>query len=130
MAPPIDMVTDDGYDLQFGTNVVGHFYFTKLVLPILLSTAKSSSDGAVRVVNTSSNGHLFGGLKYDTMKDGPARKKAGIWELYGQSKTVSFLRVSLGSTQLMLSPGQHCFLCGADAAVRRSRHRLNLLKPW
>ena len=105
-------------------------YFTKLVLPTLLSTAKSPSDGTARVVNTSSNGHLFGGLKYDTKKDGPARKKTGIWELYGQSKTVSFLRVSLGSTPLILSPGQHCFLRGADAVVQRSRHRLNLLKPW
>ncbi|KAF8547993.1 NAD(P)-binding protein, partial [Imleria badia] len=41
MTPPIDMLTDDGYDLQFGTNVLGHFYFTKLVLPTLLSTAKT-----------------------------------------------------------------------------------------
>ncbi|KAI9573392.1 hypothetical protein HD554DRAFT_2202150 [Boletus coccyginus] len=87
MTPPIDMVTDDGYDLQFGTNVLGHFYFTKLVLPTLLSTVKSSPDGTARIVNTSSNGHWFGGLKYDTMKDGPERKKEGLWQLYGQSKT-------------------------------------------
>lgn len=87
MTPPIDMLTDDGYDLQFGTNVLGHFYFTKLVLPTLLSTAKSSPDGSARVVNTSSNGHWFGGLEYDTMKDGPARRKQGPWQLYGQSKT-------------------------------------------
>ena len=91
MTPPIDMVTDDGYDLQFGTNVLGHFYFTKLVLPTLLSTAKSSSDGTARIVNTSSNGHWFGGLKYDTIKDGPERRKEGPWQLYGQSKTVSSL---------------------------------------
>lgn len=89
MIPPIDMVTDDGYDLQFGTNVLGHFYFTKLVLPTLLSTAKTSSDGTARVVNTASNGHWFGNLKYDTMKDGPQRKKETPWKLYGQSKTVS-----------------------------------------
>ncbi|KAF9234872.1 NAD(P)-binding protein [Melanogaster broomeanus] len=49
MTPPIDQLTDDGYDLQFGTNVLGHFYFTKLVLPVLLSTAKSAPDGIARV---------------------------------------------------------------------------------
>ncbi|KAF8551042.1 NAD(P)-binding protein [Imleria badia] len=87
MTPPIDMLTDDGYDLQFGTNVLGHFYFTKLVLPTLLSTAKTSPDGTARVVNTSSNGHWFGGLKYDTIRDGPERRKETPWKLYGQSKT-------------------------------------------
>ncbi|KAG6374228.1 hypothetical protein JVT61DRAFT_4887 [Boletus reticuloceps] len=87
MIPPIEMLTDDDYDLQFGTNVLGHFYFTKFVLPTLLSTAKSSSDGTARIVNTASNGHWYGGLKFDTMKDGPARSKEGPWQLYGQSKT-------------------------------------------
>ncbi|KAF8128005.1 hypothetical protein EV363DRAFT_1297981 [Boletus edulis] len=85
MVPPIDILTDDGYDLQFGTNVLGHFYFTKLVLPALLSTAKSSSDGIARIVNNSSNGHWFAGLNYDTMKDGPERRKASPWQLYGQA---------------------------------------------
>ncbi|KAF9232100.1 hypothetical protein BU15DRAFT_81613 [Melanogaster broomeanus] len=87
MAPPIDQLTDDGYDLQFGTNVLGHFYLTKLVLPVLLSTAKSAPDGIARVVNTSSNGHWFGNLKFDTWRDGPARRKQSKFSLYGQSKT-------------------------------------------
>lgn len=82
------MVTDDGHDLQFGANVLGHFYFTQLVLPTLLSTAESSPDGIARVVNTASNGHYFSGLEYDTMKDGPARRKDGRWQPYRQSKTV------------------------------------------
>ncbi|KAF9232092.1 hypothetical protein BU15DRAFT_81605 [Melanogaster broomeanus] len=43
-APPIDQLTDDDYDLRFGTNVLGHFYFTKLVLPVL-SIVKSAPDG-------------------------------------------------------------------------------------
>ncbi|KAF9233605.1 hypothetical protein BU15DRAFT_53650 [Melanogaster broomeanus] len=87
MVPPLDQLTDDGYDLQFGTNVLGHFYFTKLVLPLLLSTAKSAPDGIARVVNTSSNGHWFSQLKFDTWRDGPARRKESLVSLYGQSKT-------------------------------------------
>ncbi|KAF8130316.1 hypothetical protein EV363DRAFT_1335869 [Boletus edulis] len=85
--PPIDMVTDDGYDLQFGTNVLGHFYLTKLLLPILISTAKSSPEGTVRVVNTSSQAHLFGNLQFDTFIDSPKRRADRSFRLYSQSKT-------------------------------------------
>ncbi|EGN95247.1 hypothetical protein SERLA73DRAFT_162749 [Serpula lacrymans var. lacrymans S7.3] len=86
MGPPIDLVTEDGYDLQFGTNVVGHHYFTKLLLPVLISTAKTCQDGKVRVVTTSSSGHHFGNLDFNTFKDGPARKKQSTSVMYSQSK--------------------------------------------
>ncbi|KAF9232099.1 hypothetical protein BU15DRAFT_81612 [Melanogaster broomeanus] len=87
MRPPMDLLTDDGYDLQFGTNVLGHFYFTKLALPVLLSTAKSAPDGIVRVVNSSSSAHWFSPLKFDTWRDGPARRRESTMQMYGQSKT-------------------------------------------
>lgn len=86
MVPPTELVTVDGYDLQFGTNVLGHYYFTKLLLPILTSTAKATSEGKVRVVNVSSCAHLFGQLDFNTFKDGPARKKCTRAGLYNQSK--------------------------------------------
>ncbi|KIM89145.1 hypothetical protein PILCRDRAFT_768385 [Piloderma croceum F 1598] len=76
MNPPIEMLTADGYDLQFGTNVIGHFYFTKLLLPLLISTANISPDSKVRVVNTSSVGHMAAcKLDFETFKDGPKRKR-------------------------------------------------------
>ncbi|EGO20387.1 hypothetical protein SERLADRAFT_477926 [Serpula lacrymans var. lacrymans S7.9] len=86
MIPPIEQLTADGYDLQFGTNVLGHFFFTQLLLPLLLSSAQSSPDGKVRVVNTSSAGHSLGSLDYATVRDGPERKKKGTMMLYSQSK--------------------------------------------
>ncbi|KAL5520577.1 hypothetical protein ACEPAG_9801 [Sanghuangporus baumii] len=88
MVPPVDQLTTDGYDLQFGTNVLGHFYFTKLLLPVLLETAKSAPDKHVRVVTTSSSAHLFqsGPIQYDTLRDSPKRKKLGTQKLYAQSK--------------------------------------------
>lgn len=106
--PPIEQLTTQEYDLQFGTNVLGksfssipdlftlfnpkslgHFYFTKLLLPVLIVTAKSSSDGKARIVNTSSSGHLAsGGLGFNTLKDSPARKRTHLFKLYAQSKLV------------------------------------------
>jgi len=89
MRPPTDLLTTDGYDLQFGTNVLGHFYFTKLLLPLLTSTAKTSPEGKVRVVNTSSIGHIWSPpLNFATLRDTPARKKLTTNSLYSQSKLV------------------------------------------
>ncbi|KAF5337983.1 hypothetical protein D9758_014325 [Tetrapyrgos nigripes] len=88
MAPKIEDLTTQGYDLQFGTNVLGHFYFTKLLLPILLSTARRSPDGKARIVNTSSNAHTgCNKLNHDSFRDGTVRRKmSGLMDLYAQSK--------------------------------------------
>lgn len=52
--PPIGSVTKQGHELQIGTNCLGPFLFTKLLLPSLRSAAQGSPQGAVRVVWTSS----------------------------------------------------------------------------
>jgi len=106
MVPPIEQVTAQGYDLQFGTNVIGvlshnfrrisqpdivlgHFYFTTLLIPALLAGAKSSPDGKARVLNTSSFASLLNsGVDFNTLKDTPARKKCADKWLYSQSKLV------------------------------------------
>ncbi|KAF9475748.1 NAD(P)-binding protein [Pholiota conissans] len=87
MVPPIDQLTAQGYDLQFGTNVLGHFYLTKLLLPTLLAGAKSSPDGKARIVNTSSSASVFASkIDFNTLGDTAARKKKGQSMLYCQSK--------------------------------------------
>ncbi|TFK28697.1 NAD(P)-binding protein [Coprinopsis marcescibilis] len=86
MEPPVSEVTTQGYDLQFGTNVLGHFYLTKLLLPALIEGAKASSDGKARVVTTSSSRSLFGKIDFNTFKDGPARRRESPGALYSQSK--------------------------------------------
>ncbi|KAG9045159.1 hypothetical protein FS837_006927 [Tulasnella sp. UAMH 9824] len=87
MIPPLDQLTSDGYDLQFGTNVLGHSHFTLCLLPALLEGAKSSSDRKARVVNTSSNAAaMINKIDFDTLRDGPKRRKMGRWNLYSQSK--------------------------------------------
>lgn len=96
MSPPIEKLTEEGYDLQFGTNVLGPFLFTTLLMPVLLETAKEN--GEARVVNTSSLGHVAGSkeaIEWDTLKPAAgsagdkARTKMGPDGLYYQSKRVS-----------------------------------------
>ncbi|KJA15593.1 hypothetical protein HYPSUDRAFT_71930 [Hypholoma sublateritium FD-334 SS-4] len=87
MFPPINQLTAQGYDLTFGTNVLGHFYFTELLIPALLAGAKSSPDKKARVVNTSSSMSLLArSIDFSTLSDGRARKKKGQTMLYCQSK--------------------------------------------
>jgi len=86
MAPPMDALTSEGYDLTFGINVLGHFYFTQLLLPTLIATAKTSPDGKARIVNTASSAHLFFKVDLGAIKDGPARRKLSRNALYAQSK--------------------------------------------
>jgi len=86
MTPPADMVTKDGYDLQFGTNVVGHFLFTELLMPALLAGVQTSPDHHARVVTTSSSAAYLYTLNWDAFRDGPVRKKMSIQYLYAQSK--------------------------------------------
>ena len=62
MALPASTTTE-GYEIQFGTNHIGHFLFTKLLMPTLQRTAEGKGD--VRIINLSSEGHRLpprGGL--------------------------------------------------------------------
>ena len=57
MWPPYGKTTD-GFELQFGTNHLGHFAFTGLVLEAMLPVA------GARVVTVSSNGHRVGRIDF------------------------------------------------------------------
>lgn len=73
----------------------GHFYFTKLLLPLLTATAKNAPPGSVRVVNVSSYAHEIAppeGIRWSTLSPGDdylaVGKKVGKATLYNQSKLV------------------------------------------
>ncbi|KAH7341144.1 NAD(P)-binding protein [Rhizoctonia solani] len=93
--PPVEQRTVDGYDMQFGTNVLGHYFFTTLLLPTLIHTAKNSplAHGHTRVINTSSVMAYFppeGGIDWETLgtdaSSMQACKALGANTLYSQSK--------------------------------------------
>jgi NAD(P)-dependent dehydrogenase (short-subunit alcohol dehydrogenase family) len=74
--------TRDGFELQFGTNHLGHFAFTGLLLDRLLPVPGS------RVVTVSSNGHHFGRIRFDDLQSERGYTRAGA---YGQSKLANLL---------------------------------------
>ncbi|KAL7908292.1 hypothetical protein GGI35DRAFT_57468 [Trichoderma velutinum] len=55
MNPGKGSTTKQGYELQLGVNNIGTYFFTKLLSPILVETAKSEKSGTVRVVWVSSS---------------------------------------------------------------------------
>lgn len=84
MACPAD-VTKDGFEIQFGTNHVGHYLLTKHLLPILEKTA--AEPGAdVRIVNVSSRAHKWSptGLLLDQCNTDMA--STPTFTRYGNSK--------------------------------------------
>jgi len=74
--------TADGYELQFGTNHLGHFALTGLVLPAMQQVPGS------RIVTISSGGHRFGTIHLDDLQ---LERGYGRLKAYAQSKLANLL---------------------------------------
>lgn len=75
--------TEDGFEMQFGTNHLGHFLMTIRLLPALLKGAPS------RVVVLSSRAHHMAPVDFDDLDF--TRRGYNKWAAYGQSKTANVL---------------------------------------
>ncbi|GGS02032.1 oxidoreductase [Deinococcus sedimenti] len=75
--------TADGFETQFGTNHLGHFQLTRLLLPALMAAAPA------RVVSLSSSAHRLSDIHWDD----PNFRATPYdpWQAYGQSKTANAL---------------------------------------
>jgi NAD(P)-dependent dehydrogenase (short-subunit alcohol dehydrogenase family) len=78
MIPPLSR-TADGFELQFGTNHLGHFALTNLLLEHVTG----------RVVTVSSTGHRMGRIDFDDLNW--ERRPYRAWRAYGQSKLANLL---------------------------------------
>jgi NAD(P)-dependent dehydrogenase (short-subunit alcohol dehydrogenase family) len=74
--------TADGFEMQIGTNHLGHFALTGLLLDLLLETPQA------RVVNVSSGAHRAGRMHFDDLH---GIRRYGRWSAYGQSKLANLL---------------------------------------
>ncbi|MEU0406512.1 oxidoreductase [Streptomyces griseorubiginosus] len=76
--------TADGFETQFGTNHLGHFALTGLLLPTLLATP------AARVVTVSSTAHALANIDIHDLN---SERRYRRWIAYARSKTANLLFV-------------------------------------
>jgi NAD(P)-dependent dehydrogenase (short-subunit alcohol dehydrogenase family) len=81
MAPPRGE-TADGFELQFGTNHLGHFALTGL----LIEAMEGRSDP--RVVTVTSSAHWYGRIHFDDLQGERSYRR---WLAYGQSKVANLM---------------------------------------
>ncbi|NKZ13993.1 SDR family NAD(P)-dependent oxidoreductase [Mycolicibacterium septicum DSM 44393] len=128
MTPPKE-TTEDGFELQFGTNHLGHFALTGLLLDRLLPVAGS------RIVTVSSIGHRFSrGIRFDDLQ---WERSYNRLQAYGQSKLANLLftyelqrrLIGQNTTALAAHPG------GSDTELARhlpraAQRAVPLLRPF
>lgn len=77
------MQTNDGFEMQFGTNHLGHFALTKHLMPLV----EAGDDK--RIVNLSSRGHHIAPADFDDPNFETSEYTP--WDSYGRSKTANIL---------------------------------------
>lgn len=113
MASPL-MRTAQGFELQFGTNHVGHFLFTCLLAPALIAGAPA------RVVNLSSAGHKFANVNFEDPNY--EQRQYDKWQAYGESKTANAL-FSVGLDQRLKDRGVRAYAVHPGVIMTKlSRH--------
>ncbi|KAG7304301.1 hypothetical protein JYU34_011241 [Plutella xylostella] len=75
--------TEDGFEIQFGTNHLAHFLFTLLLLPKIIKSTPA------RIVTVSSKAHTRYGINFDDLNYKKRRYNAA--EAYSQSKLANVL---------------------------------------
>ncbi len=81
MTPPTRHTTEDGFELQFGTNYLGHFALVARVLPLLVAAR-------ARVTTQVSLGSMAGRINWDDLQ---SERAYSPWGAYNQSKLAIML---------------------------------------
>lgn len=115
MNVPERTLSEDGIEMQFATNHIGHFLFANLILNKLIASANESAKGATRIINVSSGGVRYSPIRFsdinftqptdqlpESERPDPAVLKGNFVEInmtgpyhglvaYGQSKSANVL---------------------------------------
>lgn len=131
MMPPASK-TAEGFELQFGTNHLGHFALTGLLMDLILAT------GGSRVVTVSSEAHKWGEIAFDDLQweTRPYKKMAA----YGQSKLANLIfayelqrrlaAAGSGTRSLAAHPGWTGTDLQRNSSLFRFFNPMFAMKPW
>jgi NAD(P)-dependent dehydrogenase (short-subunit alcohol dehydrogenase family) len=86
-APKRRLETSDGFEIQFGTNVLGHFALTALLMPALVRAAETDAQRP-RVVTIASIAHKRGRLNFDDLQSTQSYNPSAS---YSQSKLADLM---------------------------------------
>ncbi len=122
-------LTEDGYELQFGVNHLGHFLLTNELLDLLISSAPS------RIVNVASGAHKIGKIHFE---DVSLSKNYTVWRAYAQAKLANILFTyelaehlkDTGVTVNCLHPGAVATNMGVDRDTGFGKLITGMLKPF
>ncbi|MCA0978392.1 SDR family NAD(P)-dependent oxidoreductase [Qipengyuania flava] len=92
--------TTDGFEMQFGTNHIGHFLLTNLLMPLVEAGERQ------RIVNLSSRGHHIAPV--DLGDPNFENREYDKWVSYGQSKTANVL-FAVGLERRLAAKGIHAY---------------------
>lgn len=109
--------TADGFELQFGSNHLGHFLFTLLLVPALRRGT------ATRIVNLSSRGHHIAPVDFADLHF--ERRPYDKWQSYGQAKTANVL-FTVGLERRLGGDGIHAFAVHPGAIMTELGRHLQL----
>ena len=118
MALPRRQVTADGFEMQFGTNYLGHFALTARLLPLLRKAS------APRVVCVSSLAHRAAFIDFNDLQ---GQRIYSAWKAYGQSKLAMLmfaLELQRRSEKAGWNVTEHCGpsgICADRPVCERSR---------
>ncbi|MFH2060252.1 MAG: oxidoreductase [Pseudomonadota bacterium] len=124
MIPPYQK-TMDGFELQMGTNHLGHFALTGHLISLLKDTPES------RIVNVSSMAHKIGNINFDDLHW--ENRKYKKWDAYGDSKLAN-LYFTFALQKKLDQQNSHVIVTAAHpgwTATKLQRHTnfFNLLNP-
>ncbi|XP_037546755.1 retinol dehydrogenase 13 [Nematolebias whitei] len=122
--------TEDGFDMQFGVNHLGHFLLTNLLLDKLKDSAPS------RVINLASLAHIVGKIDFEDLNW--EKKKFDTKEAYCQSKLANVLFTrelakrleGTGVSVNAVHPGVVATELGRHTGLHQSRFSSSALSPF